>query len=143
MLHFHVIDISLVDSRAFYSLTTVGEDSRSLRDCLIRVALSYDSPSSAAVLKSLLAFASLHRYGFQSHAAQLKLSALSVLAASAKTGVDSHEVIPHLAAGMLLCCFEVRTEKKLPSLDHVRLTVTSRSTSRQKRQLSGCGTSPG
>jgi len=72
------------------------------------VALSNDTPSSAAVLQSLLAFSYHHRYGLQPYASRLKLSALSALAASAKNGVDAHEVIPHVAALMLLCCFEVR-----------------------------------
>jgi len=101
---------NLVDSIASNSLVAVKPNDRSpyLRDILIRVALSKDTPSSAAVLRSLLALSSLHRHGFQSHATRLKLSALSALAASAKTGLNTHEVIPHVATLMLLCCFEVR-----------------------------------
>jgi len=75
----------------------------------MRVALS-KSGASAAVLQSLLALSSLHRHGLQSHAARLKLSALSVLGASAKAGVDTYEVISHVATLMLLCCFEVRMQ---------------------------------
>ena len=100
----------LVDSVASNSLTAVSpsEGAPNLRDIIIRVALSNDTLSSAAVLQSLLAFSSLHRHGLQLHAAQLQLSALSMLAASARSGVGTHEVISHIAALMLLCCFEVR-----------------------------------
>jgi hypothetical protein len=79
----------------------------------MRVALSEATESSAAVLQSLLALSSLHRHGLQPHAARLKLSALSALAASAKTGVGGHEVISHVAGLMLLCCFEVRMTRNL------------------------------
>lgn len=79
-----------------------------MRDVLIRIALSNNAPLSTAVLQSLLAFSSVHRHGLQSHATQLKLSAISILAASAKTGVDVNQVMLHVATLMLLCCFEVR-----------------------------------
>jgi len=75
----------------------------------MRVALS-EGAASAAVLQSLLALSSLHRHGLQSRAARLKLSALSALAASAKAGVNAYEAIFHIAALMLLCCFEVRVQ---------------------------------
>jgi hypothetical protein len=73
----------------------------------MRVALSQSTTSSTAVLHSLLALSSLHRHGLQAHAAKLKLSALSALAASAKIGVQAHDLVPHVSALMLLCSFEV------------------------------------
>lgn len=101
--------IYIVEEVASNSLMSISfsPDSPNLREVIIRVALSNDSPSSSAVLKALLGFSSLHRNGLQSHATRLKVSALSALAAAARTGVPSDEVIPHIAAGMLLCCFEV------------------------------------
>jgi hypothetical protein len=81
--------------------------SPNLREVLLRVALSRSTQSSTAVLKSLLALSSLHRHGLQKHAARLKVSALSALAEAAKTGVEGKEAIAHVAALMLLCCFEV------------------------------------
>lgn len=76
----------------------------------MRVALSQNTPSSTAVLQSVLALSSLHRHGLQAHAARLKVSALSALAASARTGIKPQEVMAHVSALMVLCCFEVSTE---------------------------------
>ncbi|KUJ23302.1 uncharacterized protein LY89DRAFT_680072 [Mollisia scopiformis] len=100
------------------SLTAMGpcEGSPELRDVLIRVALSPSTSSSSAVLHSLLALSSLHRHGFQSHAARMKLSALSDLATSAKTGVDSDTAVSHIAALMLLCCFEIQHSSETSNL---------------------------
>ncbi|CAJ2507810.1 Uu.00g089960.m01.CDS01 [Anthostomella pinea] len=89
------------------SLTTVRPEMATLRDVLMPMALS-NAPLSEAVLQSLLALSSLHRHGLQSHAARAKLSALSALATSARSGVGAHEVSPHVAALMLLCCFEIQ-----------------------------------
>jgi hypothetical protein len=75
----------------------------------MHVALESNTPSSAAVLRSLLALSSLHRYGVQSQAMELKISSLKALAiASASEGsFGAKEVMQHVAAGMLLCSFEV------------------------------------
>ncbi|KAF4634342.1 hypothetical protein G7Y89_g3766 [Cudoniella acicularis] len=100
--------VQYFESIASKSLTTVKEGAPDLRDVLIRIALSNGAPLSTAVLQSLLAFSSLHRHGLQSHAARLKLSAISALAASARTGVGVHQVISHVATLMLLCCFEIQ-----------------------------------
>jgi hypothetical protein len=111
-----------------------------LRDIVIRVALSNDAPPSAAVLKSLLAFSSLHRYGFHSQAAQLKESALSALAVAAKAGVSANDVIPHLAAGMLLCCFEVRMKTAVRSYRtnlNVQIQLPSETSSHWSYHISG------
>ena len=64
-----------------------------------------------AVLKSLLALASLHRYGAQRQAFELKTSSLKALAAASdRTHVlENAEITQHIADGMLLCSFEVTT----------------------------------
>lgn len=87
-------------------------DSDRARICrlLMQMALSDDSPASKAVLQSILALASLHRDGDQAGAARLKLSALSALLASTENGISAKSGIQHIAAGMLLCAYEVRIE---------------------------------
>ena len=96
-----------VESRASFSLTTVGIDPLKLRSLLLRLAFTSDAPASAAVLQSLLAVASLHRYGHQPRAAEYKLSAIRLLNESSKRGLGAKETIQHGAAGMLLASFEV------------------------------------
>lgn len=76
-------------------------------EVLARLALAEDTPSAVAVLYSLLALSSLHRYGVQTQAAELKILALRALAAASKGDINSKEAIQHVAAGMLLCSFEV------------------------------------
>ena len=106
---FPITNTLKVHTVASHSITAVSPSSGSpnLREVLLRVALSRGTQSSIAVLKSLLALSSLHRHGLQKHAARLKVSALSALAEAAKTGVEGKEAIAHVAALMLLCCFEV------------------------------------
>ena len=77
---------------------------------LMQMALSDDTSASKAVLQSMLALASLHRDGDQADAARLKLSALHTLLASTKHGIDAKAGIPHIAAELLLCAFEVSVE---------------------------------
>lgn len=60
------------------------------------------------MLQALLAFASLHRYGLQPQAVELKIAALRSLAeGSAAPSLGAKETIQHTATGMLLCSFEV------------------------------------
>jgi hypothetical protein len=60
------------------------------------------------VFKALLAFSSLHRYGLQSQALELKIAALGRLTEiSAAPRLGAKETIQHTATGMLLCSFEV------------------------------------
>jgi hypothetical protein len=73
----------------------------------MRLALSDDTPSSKAVLRSILALSSLHRHGLQLKAVELKVSSLNALAIASKSKLSIKEVIQHVAAGMLLCSFEV------------------------------------
>ncbi|KAI2618208.1 fungal-specific transcription factor domain-containing protein [Hypoxylon sp. NC1633] len=92
---------------ASQSLTTFGHDPTNLGNILIRIALGGNTPSAAAVLQSLLALSSLHRYGVQTQAVELKISALRALAAASESDISAKEAIQHVAAGMLLCSFEI------------------------------------
>ncbi|KAF7175189.1 hypothetical protein CNMCM7691_006593 [Aspergillus felis] len=86
------------------SLATFGHDATALGNILVRIALQ----GSAAVLQALLAFSSLHRYGLQSQALELKIAALGSLAkGSAAPSLCAKTTMQHIAAGMLLCSFEV------------------------------------
>ncbi|KAF2425546.1 hypothetical protein EJ08DRAFT_400259 [Tothia fuscella] len=63
-------------SEASQSLATLSHAPVQSGEILMRVALESDSPSTAAVVRSLLALSSLHRYGVQSQAMDLKTSSL-------------------------------------------------------------------
>lgn len=87
------------------SLCTLSD--RQLGPVLMRIAMSANSASGFAVQKALLAFASLHRYGVHFQAAQLKLSCLQALGAANSDNMGLRDIVHHVAAGMLLCVFEV------------------------------------
>ncbi|KAH6639954.1 tRNA synthetases class I-domain-containing protein [Truncatella angustata] len=90
------------------SLGTFGHDATALGNILVRIALQGETASAAAVLQAVLAFSSLHRYGLQSQAIELKIAALRSLAeGSVAPTLDAKETIQHTATGMLLCSFEV------------------------------------
>lgn len=89
------------------TLAMLDSDRTRIRRLLMQMALSDDTPPSKAVLQSILALASLHRSGQQEHAAQLKLSALHALMASPERHLSPKAGIQHIAAGILLCSFEV------------------------------------
>ena len=106
----------------------------------MRIALSSNTSSSAAVLKSLLAFASLHRYGLQSQAFELKISSIKALAAASGSNAGDVEVIQHVATGMLLCSFEVGIHlDATPS--YAKANCLIRSTSHLAPRANGRGTS--
>ncbi|KAJ5952399.1 uncharacterized protein N7479_010812 [Penicillium vulpinum] len=94
-------------STASCSLTTFGHDPTNVGNMLIRMALVNDAPSTAAVLYSLLALSSLHRSGLHSQAAELKIAALKFLGVASNCEIGTMEAIQHVAAGMLLCSFEI------------------------------------
>lgn len=71
------------------------------------MCLSNDSLSATALLRALLAFSSLHRYGLQEQAMELKISALNTLAVAFEGVEFDTEKIVHIAASMLLYSFEV------------------------------------
>lgn len=90
------------------ALATFGHDAFALGNILVRIALEEKTASAAAVLQALLAFSSLHRYGLQPQAVELKIAALRSLAkGSAALSLGAKETIQHTATGMLLCSFEV------------------------------------
>lgn len=79
-------------------------------ELLTRMSLSESTPSSNAVLQAILALSSSHRVGHHSQAAKLKIGALQALGASVdRLGMNEKEAMQHVAAGMLLCLFEVST----------------------------------
>ncbi|EXJ90069.1 hypothetical protein A1O3_03137 [Capronia epimyces CBS 606.96] len=79
-----------------------------VREILMRMALSGSTLASNAVCQAMLALASLYRDGLQPHAARLNLTALQSLMTSAKDGIDAEAGIQHIAAGILLACFEMQ-----------------------------------
>jgi hypothetical protein len=90
------------------ALATFGQDAIALGKVLVRIALEGETASAAAALQALLAFSSLHRYGLQSQAFELKIAALGKLKeGSFSPSLGAKEIIQHIAAGMLLCSFEV------------------------------------
>jgi hypothetical protein len=77
-------------------------------DILVRIALQGETATATAVLQALLAFSSLHRYGLQSQALELKIAALGSLAnGQAARSLCATATMQHIATGMLLCSFEV------------------------------------
>lgn len=99
---------SVVESVAAPMLATFGHEQADIRNLLVRMSFSSSTVSANAVFRAILALSSVHRYGLQSQAVQLKIVALRALSDSLKTGMSSEESMQHLAAGMLLCSFEVR-----------------------------------
>lgn len=98
-----------VQNTAFKCLRTWDHDPIDVGNIILRMALSNETPSSAAVLKSLLAISSLHRYGLHVQVANLKISALSAMAKASNGSLNKDEAKQHVAAGMLLYSLEVCT----------------------------------
>ncbi|KAG7145941.1 hypothetical protein HYQ46_005263 [Verticillium longisporum] len=93
---------------ASLSLATFGCNNAALGCALVRVALQGQTITTAPVLQALMAYASLHRYGLQSQALELKVAALGSLAKEPRApslGVEA--TLQHAATGMLLCSFEI------------------------------------
>ncbi|EEY20657.1 conserved hypothetical protein [Verticillium alfalfae VaMs.102] len=93
---------------ASMSLATFGCNNTALGCALVRVALQGQTITAAPVLQALMAFSSLHRYGLQSQALELKVAALGSLAkepGAPSLGVEA--TLQHAATGMLLCSFEI------------------------------------
>ncbi|GAB1319906.1 Fungal-specific transcription factor domain-containing protein [Madurella fahalii] len=89
------------------SLATFGYGPTELGNVLIRIALGSNKASATAVFQSLLAFSALHRHDVHSQAVELKISALKTLTAASGSDIGTMEAIHHVAAGMLLCSFEI------------------------------------
>lgn len=88
-------------------LAIFDPDKTELLSLLLRLALSDNSLPSVAVLQSTLALSSLHRFGLQPNAFQLKARALRTMIKSDMHGLERLRIIQHTAAGMILCHFEV------------------------------------
>lgn len=75
---------------------------------LLRIAGADQGTSfGVAVQQSLLAFSSTHRHGVHTRAAEHKIAALKALADISGCEIGTTEAIQHVAAGMLLCSYEV------------------------------------
>jgi hypothetical protein len=129
--------IPLVEDVAFYSLATYGHHAADIRDILLRMALSDGSLTTKAVMQSMLAVSSLHRFGPRPQATNLKLSALRTLAGSLATGISARGALQHIAAGMLLCTFEVAAPQQ--GYIFVALTILHRRNRLRIQADSGCG----
>ncbi|KAK5654587.1 hypothetical protein OQA88_7216 [Cercophora sp. LCS_1] len=102
--------LSHFQQSASRALPIFGHDPTELGNTLIRIALSENTPSAGAVHKAILAFSSLHAHGVHSQAMELKISALRALAAMPRpkdANISCICAAQHIAAGMLLCCFEI------------------------------------
>jgi hypothetical protein len=94
-------------------LATFGHSTTTLGNALVRIVLQemqgVREGTRGAVLQALLAFSSLHRYGLQTQALELKTAALGSLAKglAAVPDMGAEATMQHTAAGMLLCSFEV------------------------------------
>lgn len=72
------------------------------------MAMAQDAVSALACSYAVLAFSSLHRYGINEQAMQLKVKAIQSLSASvAGEPLVSAQAAQHVAASMLLGAFEV------------------------------------
>ncbi|KAJ6438616.1 hypothetical protein O9K51_09210 [Purpureocillium lavendulum] len=100
------------ETAASRSLPTFGYDSKAMCSVILPMAMSDHSASSTAVLLSLLALAALHRDGPQHQAARLKLGALRALEASVLEDSSTKDLLGHVAAGMLLCSYEIQKSTK-------------------------------
>lgn len=99
--------MGLVQNTAHKCLRTWDHDPSDVGNIILRMALSNKTPSSAALLKSLLAISSLHRYGLHVEAANFRISALRALATASTGNLNKDEAKQHVAAGMLLYSLEV------------------------------------
>ncbi|KAK8073096.1 hypothetical protein PG996_006444 [Apiospora saccharicola] len=97
-----------VQSVASRSLPTFGQDPVQLGQMLLRIAGAGGGTSfGVAVQQSLLAFASTHRHGVHTRAAEHKIAALKALADISGCEIGTAEAAQHVAAGMLLCSYEM------------------------------------
>ncbi|UNI17470.1 hypothetical protein JDV02_003811 [Purpureocillium takamizusanense] len=94
------------------SLPTFGYEPGVLCSVIMPMAMSDNSPSSTAVLLSLLALAALDRDGLQRRSISLKLQALSALRVSVLSPSSTMDLVRHVAAGMLLCSYEIHSKTR-------------------------------
>ncbi|KAL4815438.1 fungal-specific transcription factor domain-containing protein [Aspergillus spinulosporus] len=109
-MHYYLSSASpsvLVEHTASRALAVLGHDPMRISSILIPMALVDSSPSSTAVRQALLGLSSLHRYGVQAQAFEFKISAIKSLKAASYANIGAAEALQHIAAGMLLCSFEI------------------------------------
>ncbi|KAI0968310.1 fungal-specific transcription factor domain-containing protein [Xylaria arbuscula] len=97
---------------AYQFLATFGYDPSSVSRMLMRMALADDSPSATAVMRSLLAFSSLHCYGHQAQVVKFKISAVKALKLASSSLITAKEGVRHIGATMILCSIETCTSDK-------------------------------
>jgi hypothetical protein len=89
------------------SLPAFGIDPEKLRGVVTRLAVFDDSAPSRAVLNGLLALAVLYKSGPSRQMSTYVAAALTSLRTSAYIGIDPHQGLQHIVAGMLICSLEV------------------------------------
>ncbi|CAG1977805.1 unnamed protein product [Fusarium graminearum] len=94
--------------RASYSISTFGKDAQRVPKILIRMALSDNTPSSTAVLRSSIALASSHRDNEVYATARSKVAALRALAKSLQGFIGVSDSACHIGAGIILSTLEVQ-----------------------------------
>ncbi|RGP73161.1 arginine metabolism regulation ii [Fusarium longipes] len=94
--------------RASYSIGTFGKDAQRIPEILTRMAISDNTPSCKAVLKSSLALASFHRDNAVHATARYKGAALRALAESTQGLAGVADSACHIAAGIILCTLEIQ-----------------------------------
>ncbi|KAI0157862.1 fungal-specific transcription factor domain-containing protein [Hypoxylon sp. FL1284] len=95
-------------STASLSLPIFPHDPAHLGRVLAQVALIGDTNSAKAAQLALLAFAWMHLHNnTYSQAVELKIAALEALKDGSKDEISTVEAFQHVAAGMLLCSFEI------------------------------------
>jgi hypothetical protein len=114
------LPVSLVGAK---TLLTFSPDAVALKNLVIRMALSDNTPSSTAVLHSLLALAQVNRDRRQVQTYKLAASAFRNLATSATTSLNRHEAVQHAVAGMLLGSGHVSTISLAPELHLLSLKI--------------------
>ena len=128
--HYAVIE------RASYSISGFGQDAQRVPEIVTRMALSDVTLSSAAVLKSVIALASFHRDNTVSSIARPKAAALRALSESTQGFIGVTESACHIAAGIILCTLEVRTNWTFSDID---TNTTARFSKMQLGQAIGYG----
>ncbi|KAH6605561.1 hypothetical protein Trco_004714 [Trichoderma cornu-damae] len=93
---------------AYHSLALLSLSTAHIRDLIMSMIFSRDTPSRRALFYALLAFSSLHRSGLHRKTMLFKVAALAALSASAKEASDGlAAAAQHIAACMILCSFEI------------------------------------
>lgn len=76
-------------------------------DMLLQLSFHDQSLSSRAVRRALLSLSWVYRDGYHYRNNQLKLQAIADMRSSMDEDIGQTKLMQHIAAGMLLCSFEV------------------------------------